>query len=129
MNYVITYETLLKNLDEVNMKILTDSGLHFHVITKEPKKNIIKIWFFCMINGIRPIKIFTSKYVFKKCDYSYREALLKIQADTRQHIILIHDNEIDKDLLRDLKNVTLQTYKNFKLFAEQKRIKAIKPFT
>ena len=82
-----------------------------------------------MINGIRPIKIFTSKYVFKKCDYSYREALLKIQADTRQHIILIHDNEIDKDLLRDLKNVTLQTYKNFKLFAEQKRIKAIKPFT
>jgi hypothetical protein len=111
------------------MKMLTESGLNFHVITKEPKKNLIKIWFFCMINGIKPIKIFTSKYLFKKCNYSYREAILKIQADTRQHVILIHDDETDKDLLRDLKNVTLQTHKNFKQFAEQKRIKSIKPFT
>lgn len=128
MNYVITYETLLKNLNEVNMKILTESGLNFHVITKEPKNKKIKIWFFCIINGIKINKIFTSKYLSKKCEFSYREAILNIQTN-KEHIILIHDDEKDKDLIRDLKNITLQNFETFKLFAEQKRIKAIKPFT
>lgn len=129
MNIVITYETFIKNIKTFDFKCFQESNIEIYLTTKLPKIKKYKIWFFCISNGIYPKKIFTSSKLFKEDIYSYRDVCIFIRKnEIEKHIIFITDDVMDYNIIRDLRNITIQSFYNFNIYVKEQYKKSIKPF-
>ena len=124
---IITYETLRKNIKSSNHKLL-DKDFSYYLVTNCPKKDYMKVWFWCFLNGIIPEKIYMGNKFFKSNVYSIRESVLSLKKE-HEHILFVTDFINDIDSIRDnFRNMQYCNFESFVLFLDKQYRINLKPF-
>lgn len=124
---IITYETLRKNIKSSNHKLL-DKDLSYYLVSNYPKKDYMKVWFWCFCNGILPEELHMGNKLFKNNIYSIRESVLKIKKE-HDNILFVTDFVNDIDSIRDnLRNIQYCNFESFVLYLDRQYKANLKPF-
>lgn len=123
--YLITYDTLLKNITSTD-NILHKENISYILVSNYPKMRYYKIWWWCFLKGILPNDIYLSERLFKTDKYCLRKVIQNIKTDKK--LLIVTDNMEYIDSIRDLSNIQYCNFGMFEKYIKETNLTNLQPF-